>query len=1224
MKFSAVLALGYASLASCHTIFQKVSVNGQDKGQLVGLRAPDQDYPTQDVNNPDMTCGKVALTSREVISVAAGDKVGAWWGHVLGGEQWPNDPDHPIARSHHGPITAWLAKVDDAANAQIGQNLQFFKVAEDAFDVGSKTGSFTPAQTQSFPGAYQQNDPSIQTNIWGAIPDVADNQGKPYQAPEMRFRRGITLARPHCLCPACIIIGVGRYLKTPRKTNPVELAQLERAKWTRWPRNVHPHPLSRPAASLSAIMAAATATSSSKIYDFLILVDATASMGGFLGALNSSLPEIIRISALTDCFARIGVVAYRDYCDGPKLLEWSGCVTQAELLEFVAGLRPIGGGDYPEAAKTGLAMAHQVMRADATTIMIVYADAPAHFPHSGGSDRLKEIKALTAHSYGGHGKKFADWVSAARTLAGKDGGKRARVHTILSPTMPVATITFSYLSLATGGLCIGLPNQRKETISEVTIGILLAWMGIPSSGTSVIGKFVKNAWPKPQQLAGSALSADNFATSADEMDVAELAQAVARRKGVDAADFSKRYAADPDYARFVTGQLRGIITENVTAMTVNPVFGTLWRTVCNDRKNPMRDELIQLFGSEVEKLSAAADEKQRMKTWLEESYNYVQDIENAVAAVPDEDQFPCVYLDPTQDFSALGSDEDADADAEEAKPINQFTRNELLEIGRSCDYKILRRLGKVLTRLSYAEKAEDLPQHIREAGTDKVPRMPLALASKDHERQFWTMLLHTVLPGTMLGRRPAALLAALALRMGMRALLDAADEELRGYRPYWNTIEIPETWNLGCLGLLLDADDNFAQRGAVQDAGGLQDARAQPQDHAHRHGRLEPRQGQGRHGPRGRVPPVRVPRSVTIMSHNGVCGLCSAETDWCDCSACQSSQEHDARLIHGVTRADTAATAATWVECGVTTCRAQYIVYNPQALNVRAKCFYCRHSSAVAAKDALLPKARRKGVEEPPLVECTGCLNRMIYPKEYRPKGFDEAAWRCPHCEGGAVTTVVKAETTAQKLADENGADWLLVNKDGALREPFNGRTLLRGVALRLGEAGGQVKEALRGWILRRRAEGAQCSLCFSTVGRSAIHPACGRRGCGQQICGPCRKAWYGINGQGRIINVAALSCPFCRRLPAPTAVSAFGLTRLGHARDAVRHAGSWIYAWCRDYSAAGAGGGAGVRAHGKAAGRGGGSGAGGGATVAGGSAGAEAVSGVRGHDGEDGRVRSY
>ncbi|PKS08370.1 hypothetical protein jhhlp_005314 [Lomentospora prolificans] len=244
MKLSIIATLGYVSLATCHTIFQKLSVNDKDYGQLVGLRAPNQDYPTQDVNNPDMTCGKVALTSTEVISVAPGDKIGAWWGHVLGGEQIPNDPDHPIARSHHGPITAWLAKVDNAANAQIGPNLKFFKVAEDNFDVATNTwgvdnmiknggwsyfnmptciapgdyilrvelialhsayssngaqfyiscanlrvtgdGTFVPTQTQSFPGAYQQNDPAILANIWGALPNVADNQGKPYEAPGMR------------------------------------------------------------------------------------------------------------------------------------------------------------------------------------------------------------------------------------------------------------------------------------------------------------------------------------------------------------------------------------------------------------------------------------------------------------------------------------------------------------------------------------------------------------------------------------------------------------------------------------------------------------------------------------------------------------------------------------------------------------------------------------------------------------------------------------------------------------------------------------------------------------------------------------------------------------------------------------------------------------------------------------------------------------------------------
>ncbi|SPN99137.1 related to endoglucanase B [Cephalotrichum gorgonifer] len=242
MKLAAILACIKA--ASAHTIFQKVSVNGKEYPPLAGLRAPNQDYPTYDVNSGDLTCGKVALVSNEVIPVAAGDKFGAWWGHVIGGEQWPGDPDHPIAASHHGPVTAWLAKVDDAANAQVGPNLKFFKIAEDNFDVASNTwgvdnmvknrgwsyfdvpsciapgdyllrvellalhsaydnmgaqfyvscanvrisgdGTFAPTETHSIPGVYKQNDPAILTNIWGPSPGVADNSGKPYQAPGPR------------------------------------------------------------------------------------------------------------------------------------------------------------------------------------------------------------------------------------------------------------------------------------------------------------------------------------------------------------------------------------------------------------------------------------------------------------------------------------------------------------------------------------------------------------------------------------------------------------------------------------------------------------------------------------------------------------------------------------------------------------------------------------------------------------------------------------------------------------------------------------------------------------------------------------------------------------------------------------------------------------------------------------------------------------------------------
>lgn len=48
-------------------------------------------------------------------------------------------------------------------------------------------------------------------------------------------------------------------------------------------------------------------------YDLLIITDATFSMSHYLRSLNTSLPQIISVSALTGCFSRIGLLAYRDY-----------------------------------------------------------------------------------------------------------------------------------------------------------------------------------------------------------------------------------------------------------------------------------------------------------------------------------------------------------------------------------------------------------------------------------------------------------------------------------------------------------------------------------------------------------------------------------------------------------------------------------------------------------------------------------------------------------------------------------------------------------------------------------------------------------------------------------------------------------------------------------------------------------------------------------------------
>ncbi len=58
-------------------------------------------------------------------------------------------------------------------------------------------------------------------------------------------------------------------------------------------------------------------------HDLLIVADATYSMSTYLKSLNTSLPQILRISSLTGCFSRIGLLAYRDYSDA-DLLQWSG------------------------------------------------------------------------------------------------------------------------------------------------------------------------------------------------------------------------------------------------------------------------------------------------------------------------------------------------------------------------------------------------------------------------------------------------------------------------------------------------------------------------------------------------------------------------------------------------------------------------------------------------------------------------------------------------------------------------------------------------------------------------------------------------------------------------------------------------------------------------------------------------------------------------------------
>jgi hypothetical protein len=874
--------------------------------------------------------------------------------------------------------------------------------------------------------------------------------------------------------------------------------------------------------------------------------------------------------------------------------EWSGWysrddsseISQETLLSFVHNLRTGNGFDVPEAVKSGLARAYQLMRPGAKTIILLFADAPPHTESLAGLWATEQKVLLETDRFGESGKLFADWTAAASMLSQSE--KRAQVFSVIATVNSdwyrvQTSLMFMYLSTRTGGACICFRKDMPtaDVISEVTVSLLLAWMGAGKEGATLktettvdLGHFVDvsgieqiRSETDPHGAEYSDLENLMRYIEYSPLSLDAMTKIIPCRENP-VMDFTMRYKADPEYQAFVIEQLYEIIHSDVSALALNPVFGSLWRTVCNDRLKAARDELLARFSLQVERIGDAA-KRSRVKAWLEESYDYAGEILETIKSVPDDARYPCVFLDPTL-CSQSG-----------------LTRDELLEIGRSCDPRVLRRLGNILTRLTCVYSQDQLFAHVKDVPEDEVPRIPLALAQPEHKRKFWKVLLHTVLPGTMLGPRPAALLAALSLRMGIKPLEKVAHSELMAWRDKWNTLDIPETWNSTCLTLLLEADKSRtilkAEDRRLFDALVNYKLLDMNMDTT-----LTAKVGWTPDKSKMPLGPVVVckscdfPRSVTIMAEDGVCGLCAVQYE--------SKDAREEFIAAHVSKADNSSTLATWTECSVTDCRAQYVLYNTGKLNVRPKCHYCRQARTFSTND---PNYSR--LTKSPCVTCTRCANHIIWPEAYRPGSWKPEQFTCPGCEANPDRTIVTEETTPRALASSNGTAWLLRNDDNAIPSPLTKRSVFHVVSnltvdrsvfadkvevlpqtspfpadLTLTLRGKPLHNTsdlvaeLREWVSSRRVQAGTCSLCFGDHAKGDLRLACGGRwGCRQLVCGDCVQGWYGMNKPGRVINLAALSCPFCRRQPTPKVSLPSGLRYLAGLEDAVAERGEWVYAWC-------------------------------------------------------------
>jgi vacuole morphology and inheritance protein 14 len=134
--------------------------------------------------------------------------------------------------------------------------------------------------------------------------------------------------------------------------------------------------------------------------DLVIVMDCTGSMGAWIETAKAEIGRIIDSikSEHVGVTARVGFVAYRDFCDGPSRLSTLPLTENIEKVkEFIARQSATGGGDGPEDIPGGLDEAIKLdWRAEAKLILLVN-DAPCHgeeYHDPGMSDSNDSISGM--------------------------------------------------------------------------------------------------------------------------------------------------------------------------------------------------------------------------------------------------------------------------------------------------------------------------------------------------------------------------------------------------------------------------------------------------------------------------------------------------------------------------------------------------------------------------------------------------------------------------------------------------------------------------------------------------------------------------------------------------------------------------------------------------------------------------------------------------------------
>ena len=484
---------------------------------------------------------------------------------------------------------------------------------------------------------------------------------------------------------------------------------------------------------------------SNEIMDLCIVVDFTGSMSTYLHALKSSMLEFMHILKLCDDIDRIGILGYTDYCY-KEVIRWSGWQNDSKILiPFVHALDPHGGGDIPEAAKTAVFELKKII--EKKTLVIWYTDAPPHtnFTDSSNDNIRKERIAL---------ENNFDWIVLSKQMVSLNSPIWFILPSYISHT---SKAIYSYMSTITGGKTL-LINIDSNLIGTTTVGIIVSIMGHKYDFLNAVECYTNLNISYENEDDFIIIKNNNIQTRPVNLQI-QISSS---------NDIVNKFANNSDYKDKVYFVFENILNpELIKSLTYNPLFGTLWRAICKDRKDERRDVLLNKLSIVISNLTYT--DKAIMQSFIEESYNQSNKIEELINSC--DNKFPSIIL--------------------EKNIVSKFTAKDILEITRSCSPFSLCQLCEILTSLKIVDNFNTKNKYI-----------PIELNNSD----LFACIPHLVVDGIMFSFRASIIMAMLVIYTGSEILQERARQFVIDSRGKWLLKDQPENFSYEFIKFALKVD----------------------------------------------------------------------------------------------------------------------------------------------------------------------------------------------------------------------------------------------------------------------------------------------------------------------------------------------------------------------------------------------------------------------------------